>query len=365
MISRFGTHDAAPFKRTSDENSALPASKKRRMGNESADITILATEALSPIPDAQNKQLIQRIKELENNHRILEERSKIVVDSLSQILQEVKAINEQMQNTPNPSHIILSNPTVSSSNSLLDSVRYNSLLLDIQNGELQKVIDSGNLPLAEEMLKSGQLLGPKNILIQESLGFVLYQQGKYRDAEVTLVEALEINPESVPALYGYAQTLCKLEKWGEAVFNYEKALSLEPENSTIKKAYLEAQYQFLILYIQTGQLQQMIDSGNLQDAEAMLRDGQNLGPKNILIQESLGYVLYHLGKYSEAETALREALTINSESAPALFGLAQTLCKLGKWDEAGLNYEKALIIEPNPMIQKAYTDWLISAPQGS
>jgi len=68
------------------------------------------------------------------------------------------------------------------------------------------------------------------------VGYYYLQDKNYRAAESRLQEALELKPDSAPALVGLAQAQQKLGKNEDARRDYEAYLKLEPNGPDAEKA---------------------------------------------------------------------------------------------------------------------------------
>ncbi len=62
----------------------------------------------------------------------------------------------------------------------------------------------------------------------------LYQQGNYQEAVQAYEQILENRKHSVELYYNLGNTYYKLNKIAPAIYNYERALLLEPNNSAVK-----------------------------------------------------------------------------------------------------------------------------------
>ena len=69
-------------------------------------------------------------------------------------------------------------------------------------------------------------------------------------------------------------------------------------------------------------------------------------PDNGAYVDSLGWVLFKLGRYEEALPHLRRAADLMKDDAVPLDHLADTLLKLGKRDEASARLKHAVQLDP-------------------
>ena len=91
---------------------------------------------------------------------------------------------------------------------------------------------------------------------------------------------------------------------------------------------------------------------HLQESLELIQEALKLDPDNGAYLDSLGWVLYRLGRYDEALPYLRHAVeTLQKEDrqddATVLDHLAEVLLKLGKRDEAILALKRAVQADPD------------------
>ncbi|MFN8512099.1 MAG: protein kinase [Chloroflexia bacterium] len=89
---------------------------------------------------------------------------------------------------------------------------------------------------AEATLKQGLSLVNKPKYIHYWLGWVLYQQGKYQEAQPNLERAAELLPDDAELQYLLGQNLEKLNRFPEARAAYEKALAIKPDYADAQAA---------------------------------------------------------------------------------------------------------------------------------
>ncbi len=89
---------------------------------------------------------------------------------------------------------------------------------------------------AEQMIRRAVEMDPNNGAYQDSLGWLLFKQGKTQDALDTLLRASERLAEPDPVVFDHIGDACeKLGRVSEAILYWKKALALDPENSVIAK----------------------------------------------------------------------------------------------------------------------------------
>ncbi len=91
----------------------------------------------------------------------------------------------------------------------------------------------GTFPKAEDYLRRAVDIRPKDPDLRVWLGDNLYFQEKYRDAEKSYLEAIDLDAKSFYAWRGLGLTFGAEEKWNDAANAFEKARKLKAEDSDI------------------------------------------------------------------------------------------------------------------------------------
>jgi tetratricopeptide (TPR) repeat protein len=92
---------------------------------------------------------------------------------------------------------------------------------------------------------------------------------------------------------------------------------------------------------------------NLERAYEMIRKAVDAEPENEAYLDSLGWVLYKLGRPAEALPWLEKSLhLLEKPDATILDHLGDVLSALKRWKEAAEHYRKSLVIEASEAVQK-------------
>jgi len=92
-----------------------------------------------------------------------------------------------------------------------------------------------NLVKAEEMSAKTIEIIPNNANFLDTYGWILYEMGRFEDAEKYLMQSLGLNDKSSTVLEHYADTLLKLGRAADAATYYERALEIEDKASVRTK----------------------------------------------------------------------------------------------------------------------------------
>ena len=131
----------------------------------------------------------------------------------------------------------------------------------------------------------------------------------------------------------YIRGICfeRLDRWQEAVVDFEFVLKYQPENPDALN-YLGYTW---------------VDKGvKLNKAFNMIRKAEALEPQSGAITDSLGWAHYKLGQYGQARVKLEDAVEYSPTSATIVDHLGDVYWKLGRIREAGYQWQRALILDP-------------------
>jgi tetratricopeptide (TPR) repeat protein len=93
---------------------------------------------------------------------------------------------------------------------------------------------SENLEEAGQLIRRALEMDPSNGAYVDSLGWLLFKQGKYQEALTELLRAAELLPEPDSVVFEHiGDTFDKLGRNAEAVLYWQKALQLNPENKAL------------------------------------------------------------------------------------------------------------------------------------
>ena len=157
-------------------------------------------------------------------------------------------------------------------------------------------------------LAAGVLLGPVNRAIgfdlrdptnaPYNLACALQEQGNVRAAVEKVREGLELNPDDVPRRIGLGNLLVELERFDEALVEYERARLLSPEDPQ--------------LLARIGDV--LVRLGRWQDARAAYEHVALAYPDDPDVHRKLGVIAAQLGDLDAAETHFERALQIAPDS---------------------------------------------------
>ena len=169
-------------------------------------------------------------------------------------------------------------------------------------------------------------------------GDILIQLGRYQEAYALYSQYLETQPDDSEILYARALTAEKLDRLDEAERDFRKVLQQDPENTRTLNAlgYTLAdrteRYEEALVYVQKAFIQT---------------------PDDPAVIDSMGWVLYRLGRLQEARDYLQKAYDMTGDSEIGAH-LGEVMWTMGDKDAARAVWDKARRDSPdNAVLEEA------------
>lgn len=157
---------------------------------------------------------------------------------------------------------------------------------------------------------------------------------KQRDAASAIrlyEQALEQNPDHIPAYEGLAGVCFALKDYDRAVENFQRLIALDPRNAA-PLVNLGAAYN---------------RQGKFQEAVKVLRQAMARDRRCAEAYYNLGTAQRGLQQLSMAVSAFKETIRLSPEMYDAYVNLGQVLLEMGNPTQAVLNFERALQLKAN------------------
>lgn len=134
----------------------------------------------------------------------------------------------------------------------------------------------------------------RKVLLLQLDGQLLHDQGQYAEAIASFGKALALKADDSDVLYSRALSTEKLGDFGKAEADLRVVLKLQPDNATVLNAlgYMLA-----------------VNTQRYPEASELITKALKSSPDDPAIMDSMGWVLFLMGKPEEAETWLRKAYT--------------------------------------------------------
>lgn len=203
-------------------------------------------------------------------------------------------------------------------------------------GRAEALRRSAKPDAAIEVLQQLALEYPKLPLVHSALGDLMRQQENYAGAVEAYDRAIEFTEEGAPSqwflLYARAISHERLKNWEKAEQDFRSALELNPEQPQI------------LNYLGYSLVERQ---ENLDEALDMIERAVAARPDSGYIVDSLGWVLYRLGRYDEAVGHMEKAVELMPVDPVVNDHLGDVFWAVGRYREAEFQWRRALsFIDP-------------------
>jgi tetratricopeptide (TPR) repeat protein len=174
-----------------------------------------------------------------------------------------------------------------------------------------------------------------SVMLYEVESELLMQYGQLSHAYDVLSDALNQHPENIPLLYARSIVSERSNKISDSEADLRAILKKDENNATALNA---------LGYTLT------LHTERYEEAHQLILKALNLRPEDPAIIDSLGWVLYHLGRYDEALQQLQLAMSKMPDPEIAAH-LGEVLWTLNRQEEAKKVWQQILDVEPdNPIV---------------
>jgi tetratricopeptide (TPR) repeat protein len=180
------------------------------------------------------------------------------------------------------------------------------------------------------------ILNPNLAGVYSSRGNLLQDLNKYQEALADYDKAIALKPENAEAYLNRENVLNELSRYEEAIESQNKAIELDP-------SYAKA-------YYNCG-----VNLGELKRYEQALTNYENaidINPDYAEAYSNRGNILKELMRHDEALSSYDQAILIKSDDAEAYFNRGVVFGELKQIKRAINNYEKSISL--NPYYAEAY-----------
>lgn len=170
----------------------------------------------------------------------------------------------------------------------------------------------------------------RTVLVQAEAE-ILIQEQRYDEALVLYNQALESHPDNADLLYGRAMLAEKMDKLDLLESDLRAILEQDPDHTQALNA---------LGYTLADR------TDRLQEAHDLIKRALEISPNDFYIVDSMGWVLYRMGRLEEAVAYLRRAMEMNDDPEVAAH-LGEVLWVKGDREAAREVWETALQATPD------------------
>lgn len=209
------------------------------------------------------------------------------------------------------------------------------MFLNAELGRADALVDAEKADAAIEVLRGLQRSHDDVPRVHMSLGDVLRGQERYGEAAEAYDVAVGMIDDPAPNHWFlfYARGICyeRENDWDRAEADFRRALELNPEQPLV------------LNYLGYS----MVEAGlNLDEAQAMIEKAVEARPNDGYITDSLGWVLYRLGKFEEAVAPMEAAVSLVSDDPIINDHLGDVYWMVDRKREAEFQWKRALSFGP-------------------
>ncbi|MEO0666582.1 MAG: tetratricopeptide repeat protein [Pseudomonadota bacterium] len=198
-------------------------------------------------------------------------------------------------------------------------------------GRAAALRQSGKPDAAIEVLEQLAKRYPDLSIVQSTLGDILRQQDKFDEAIPAYDRAIALTDEGARGTWFiyYARAICHERNgdWPKAEADFRKALELNPGQPQV------------LNYLGYSMVEMQI---NLDEALEMIEQAVASSPDSGYIVDSLGWVLYRLGRYDEAVEHMERAVELMPVDPVVNDHLGDVYWAVGRVREAEFQWMRAL-----------------------
>ena len=202
-------------------------------------------------------------------------------------------------------------------------------------GRAEALWDSGNVDAAIEALENLTRSHQKMVRAYRLLGNYLRYEERYREAIKVYDDAINLsdteNQSTWQLFYSRGIAYERLDVWPKADRDFREALRLNPDQPLV------------LNYLGYSLVEKKIQ---LDEALIMIEKAVELRPESGFIVDSLGWVLFRMGRYDEAVPHLERAAQLEPIDPIINDHLGDGYWSVGRKREAHFQWRRALSFEP-------------------
>jgi len=195
---------------------------------------------------------------------------------------------------------------------------------------------AGKADAAIEVLRNLAKAHPTVPTVFTSLGDALRRQSQFADASIAYDSAIALLPDAKPnhwfLYYARGITFERQGEWDKAEADFRYALKLSPDQPLV------------LNYLGYG----LVEKGlKMDEAQKMIETAVQKKPNDGYITDSLGWVLFQIGKYTEAVSPLERAVELMPVDPIINDHLGDVYWMVGRKNEARFQWSRALSFGPD------------------
>jgi tetratricopeptide (TPR) repeat protein len=208
--------------------------------------------------------------------------------------------------------------------------------LDAEIGRAEALLDADKPDAAIEVLRGLARSKSDVQAVHTALGDALRGQEQYAEAAESYDRAIALIDADAPAYwflyYSRGVTYERIGEWDKAEADFRKSLALSPDQPLV------------LNYLGYSLVEK---NEKLEEAQEMIEKAVAARPDDGFITDSLGWVLYRVGKYQEAVEPMERAVELVADDPIINDHLGDVYWAVGRKREARFQWRRALSFGPD------------------
>lgn len=213
--------------------------------------------------------------------------------------------------------------------------RTSPAFLSAELGRADALRADGKVEASVEALHQLAKSHPDRLIVQTTLGDTLRREERFEEALPAYNQAIDLlgepRPEQWPLFFSRGIVLERTDNWEAAEADFRQALSLRPDEPQV------------LNYLGYSLVEKDL---NLDEALDMIERAVAGRPDDGYITDSLGWVLYRLGRYDEAIVHMERAAELMPVDPIINDHLGDVLWSVGRELEARFQWRRAMSFDP-------------------
>jgi tetratricopeptide (TPR) repeat protein len=237
-----------------------------------------------------------------------------------------------------------------------------------------EAIDAQRPEEAASTLRLALTVQPESASLHDSYGYLLFRLGRLEEAQTEFEHALRIDPELASALNNLGVTLLAVDQPVEGLRKLEMASALDPgdpdlqnnlgeaysANNNLKAAMAAYQRAFTLdptqLAARSRWASLALQLGDFEGARQAWLQVVAANPQDAQAQLGLGVIAWREGRPAAAAQHLKSASQADPTDPLVRLYLGLVFTAVGQPENAVAEFERALMLSPDPAVQKLAQD---------
>lgn len=239
------------------------------------------------------------------------------------------------------------NPAATKTETIIETDSASKFSTWSDNAKVRAAIENKDFATAQFLSSARIEENPGDSRAHFFLGQALLEQGELIKARKSFEAAVKLAPEDL----NYARELNKcLSAMADSAIELDlPSEAIELLKKLLNDNYLPGQTEQKLATVYTSTSEKLINAGNTEEAESILREAINIIPDHADLKVKLAMLLINSDRLMEAERILKALKETNPDCEQGLVAYAMLLHRTGEMSKANSTLEEALQISPaNP-----------------